>query len=904
MTIESLKSLKPLILVDGSSYLFRAYHALPPLTNSKGQPTGAIYGVLNMLKRLQKDFTPQYMAVVFDSKEPTFRKTLYPAYKANRLVMPDELQLQIEPLKKAIIALGLPLIIMPGVEADDIIAILAKKAAKQGLHTLISTGDKDLAQIVDEHTTLINTMSNTILDIEGVKQKFNVLPHQIIDYLALIGDHVDNIPGIPGVGPKTAAKWLLQYQTLENLISHVNEITGKVGDNLRQHLTELPLAKQLVSIKLDIAVPYTLSELTVTPPDPAALQTLFSELEFKNWLAEINVKIPPLPVKHDTIHYTIVNDKQTFQEWLTRLQTVTHFAMETLIADFNPLAATAKLIGIGFSLSPNENIYIPLSQEGLIPIDHTLEKHWVLSQLKPVLADSHKTIIGHHLKLTLQILAKEHINITANLWDNMLAAYVLDSASNRYDLESMVLRYLKQHVTSAEELLGKGNKQLSFYQLPVETAALYLTTRTHYSFTLHTELKEKISENQDLERVLNQIDFALLPVLSHIELHGVLIDKVMLNQQSSELQITCDQIQNQVYLLAGETFNLSSPKQLQTILFDKLKLPVSKKTPKGQASTAEDVLQELAHTYEIAKLILMHRNLTKLKTTYVDKLPLQINTITGRVHTCYQQTGTVTGRLSSKDPNLQNIPVRREEGRRIRRAFIAPLGYRLIAADYSQVELRIMAHLSQDPGLLSAFASNQDIHLSTAAEVFGVGLSEVTQDQRRNAKAINFGLMYGMSSFGLSQQLGISREQAQHYINIYFQRYPKVYQYVEESRQLAAKQGFVLTLFGRCITVADIKSNNYQRRQAAERAAINAPLQGSAADIIKLAMIDIDKQFLIQKIDAHMIMQVHDELVFEVKDEMVEITKDIIKQSMETVINLSVPLVVDIGIGNNWDEAH
>ena len=605
----------------------------------------------------------------------------------------------------------------------------------------------------------------------------------------------------------------------------------------------------------------------------------------------------------ESTQFTIINEKESLNAWLKKLASTTHLCIETLITGGVPLNAEANLIGIALAINENEAVYIPLAHKDLNG-SLQLDKAWVLAELQPIFSNPNKVLIGHNLKPILQILIKEGLKITAKLWDNMLAAYVLESSASRYDLNSIVLHHLQQNSTTLEELLGKGSKQLSFDQITLDKASHFAAENVHLGFKLFSILQDKISKKPELQNVLHEIDFSLLPVLTQIELHGVLIDVEMLNKQSQGLEITCEKTQNQVHQLAGEVFNLISPKQLQNILFEKLKLPVSKKTPKGQASTAEDVLQELARTYEIAQLLLTHRNLTKLKTTYVDKLPQQINLHTHRVHTCYQQTGTVTGRLSSKDPNLQNIPIRSEEGRKIRQAFIAPAGYKIISADYSQVELRIMAHLSQDPGLLSAFASLQDIHQSTAAEVFGVSLDQVTPNQRRSAKAINFGLMYGMSSFGLAQQLSISRQQAQDYIDIYFQRYPLVFQYINQARQLATEQGYVTTLFGRCIFVADIKSNNLQRRLAAERAAINAPLQGSAADIIKLAMIEIDKQFSQNHLPAFMIMQVHDELVFEVKENSTDEAKTIIKASMENVLDLSVPLVVDIGIGNNWDEAH
>ena len=891
----------PLILVDGSSYLFRAYHALPPLTNAKGMPTGAIYGVINMLRRLLKDYSPTHMAVVFDPKGPTFRHELYPTYKANRQVMPNDLQIQIPILFQAIEALGIPLIIVPNVEADDVIATLTHAAENEKLYTLVSTSDKDLAQIVNDQTSLINTMSNTKLDIPGVKQKFGVWPHQIIDYLTLVGDSVDNIPGIPNVGPKTAAKWLEQYQNLDNIIINAEKIAGKVGENLRNYLSELPLVRQLVKVQNNIPLSVKPSDLVLKDPNKSSLEVIFIELEFKNWLGELKTETERQLEQKDKIksHYETLLDFSAFQHWLANLTAASSFSLQIVTSQNN--TTNAKLTGFSLATEKGKAAYLPFEHNFLgAPIQ--LEKTQCTELMKAILNDPNKTLIGHNLKLLLQVLRKENLSIENKCWDNMLAAYLINSADSRFDLNALALKYLKTVSTNYEDIAGKGIKQLSFNQVPLEEACCYAAELAELSLQLYPILKTKIEEN-NLTQVLYEIELPLMPILAKIESHGVLIDIEMLAEQSEALQYKIDTIEQQVFDIAGERFNLGSPKQLQTILFEKLQLPGLKKTPTGQPSTAENVLQELAKDHEIARLILDFRTYCKLKTTYTDKLPEQVNIHTGRIHTNYQQTGTVTGRLSSKDPNLQNIPARSEEGRKIRQAFIAPPNYKIMSADYSQVELRLMAHLSQDKGLITAFAQELDIHSATAAEVFGVKLEAVTANQRRDAKAINFGLIYGMSSFGLSEQLNISRQQAQEYIDLYFSRYPKVYEYMEKSR-ITAKQGFVTTLFGRRVYLPDIHSPNQQRRIAAERAAINAPLQGSAADIIKLAMISLENCFVKNKIKAHIIMQVHDELIFEVAEDDVEISKQKIHDCMENVIPLTVPLLVDIGVGNNWDEAH
>ncbi len=890
-------SSKPFILIDGSSYLFRAYHALPPLTNTQGMPTGAIYGVLNMLRKLIKDYTPTHIAVVFDSKTKNFRHHLYPAYKANRTVMPDDLQQQIQPLFTAIRALGLPLIVVEGVEADDIIATLAKHAQQQEMPVVISTGDKDLAQLVNPQVTLINTMSQQILDEAGVQTKFGIKPEQMIDYLALVGDNVDNIPGVPGVGPKTAANWLGQYHSLDNLLKNADNITGKVGENLRNHIQQVLLGRELTTVKTDIPLPVKLEELIPSPPDNERLRQLFTELEFKTWLQDLAPADQPA---HEFSYVTVV-ERDELTAWIKKLAQTSSFAFATHAA--GPDTMQAELVGISFAILGQPAVYVPFTHD-YAGAPSQLDRAWVLQQFVPLFDDPNQVVVGHNLKSQLKILARYGIRVSAALWDCLLASYILDSSVARHELDVLALKYLSQQIQNFEQVAGKGAKQLPFNQIPLEKAAFFAAEVAQTTLLLHAALLKKLQESPELESVFNTVEMPLLPVLAKMELYGVLIDAPKLHQQSAELLKLIQALEQQVYTLAGEEFNLGSPKQLQEILYDKLKLPILKKTPTGQPSTAEEVLQELAFNYPIPQLIVTYRRLCKLKSTYTDRLPEDINSRTGRVHTSYNQTVTSTGRLSSTDPNLQNIPIRSEEGRKIRQAFIAPPNYKILAADYSQIELRIMAHLSQDPGLLAAFAQQQDVHRATAAEVYGIALAEVTSDQRRNAKVINFGLMYGMSSFGLGQQLGVSREEAQQYIDVYFHRYPGVHQYMEQARVLAAKQGYVKTLLGRRVQVADIKASNQFRRLAAERQAINGPLQGTAADIIKLAMLCIDDWLTQNRSRAHMIMQVHDELVFEVPVDEMEKVRAAVRQCMEHVMKLSVPLEVDIGVGDNWDEAH
>lgn len=890
---------KPFVLVDGSSYLFRAYYALPPLTNSKGRPTGAIYGVINMLKKLVADYQPDYVAVVFDPKGKSFRNNLYPEYKANRAVMPDELHGQIEPLFEIIKALGFPLIIEEGYEADDVIATLAKQAKRQKMKVLISTGDKDMAQLVDDKITLINTMSNHLLDRKGVEEKFGVPPEKIIDYLTLVGDSSDNIPGVPKVGPKTAAKWLQQYGSLNNLVKHAGEIKGKVGENLRNHLENLPLMRELVTLIPNIKLKEKPKNLLRGKRNQKKLIELFTELEFKNWLSELLTSEEKTAKSQS--HYTVIKDKKTFAQWLKKLNKSDLFSFDTETTNLN--AMHAQLVGLSFAIKPNEAAYVPLAHD-YVGVPNQLELKWVLQALKPLLTNPEKKIVGQNLKYDIEVLAQHDIFLKAQLWDTMLESYVLNSIGARRDLDSLSLKYLGRNTIKFEDIAGKGAKQISFNQVTIEKATAYAAEDADIALQLHHKLMPMLEADKGNMKVFSNIEMPLMPVLAKMEMHGVLIDTNMLKKQSQELLKKINDLEKEAYRLAKQTFNLNSPKQLQTILYDELKIPVLKKTPGGQPSTAEFVLQSLALDYPLPKVIIEHRSLSKLKSTYTDRLPEQVHPKTNRVHTSYNQTVTSTGRLSSNNPNLQNIPIRTEEGRKIRRAFIAPSRYRIVAADYSQVELRIVAHISKDPSLITAFENELDIHRATAAEVFGVTLEKVTPEQRRRAKAINFGLLYGMSAFGLSKQLGIERDLAQKYIDTYFERYPKVHAYMEAIRKIAKQQGYVETLLGRRLYIPEINSTNIQRRRAAERAAINAPMQGTAADIIKIAMILMDEWLDENKVEAHMIMQVHDELVFEVLEKDIKAVTQQIRKVMENAVKLSVPLRVAVNVGKNWEEAH
>ncbi|ADJ27545.1 DNA polymerase I [Nitrosococcus watsonii] len=895
-----------LILIDGSSYLFRAFHALPSLTTSKGQPTGAIYGVINMLRKLLDEYQPQYIAVVFDAKGKTFRHELFEQYKAHRPPMPEELACQIQPLHDLIRALGLPLLCMKGVEADDVIGTLARQATAQRLETLISSGDKDLAQLVNPHVNLVNTMNLSKLDPAGVKAKFNVSPEQIVDYLALVGDTVDNIPGIPGVGPKTAAKLLCQYHSLDQIMAYASDIKGKMGENLRSHLPQLPLAKQLATIRQDVSLDWSPKELQRAPPNISALRELYAALEFKSWLRELldnenSHASTPHPSTNPAPAYETVFSEESLEHWIARLKTTELFAfdLETNSLDY----MEAEIVGLSFAIQPHEAMYIPLGHEDATAPPQ-LPREQVLARLKPLLEDPRHGKVGQNLKFDRNVLANYGIELQGIHHDSMLESYVLDSTATRHNMDSLALKYLQRTTITYEMVAGKGSKQLPFNQVTIEKAAPYAAEDADISLQLHRYFWPRIQQEESLRRLYQELEIPLIPVLSRMERNGVQVDTTQLKTQSDELAARLKKLEQEAFDLAGESFNLASPKQIQAILYEKLKLPVTRKTPTGQPSTAETVLQELALDYPLPQRLLQYRTLSKLKSTYTDRLPLQVNPHTGRVHTSYHQAVTATGRLSSSDPNLQNIPIRTAEGRRIRQTFIAPPGYRLVAADYSQIELRIMAHLSEDEGLLAAFEAEEDIHQRTATEVFRTPLEEVTPEQRRSAKAINFGLIYGMSAHGLGRQLGINRTAAQHYIERYFQRYPGVKAYMDNICQQARQKGYVETLFGRRLYLPDIHSRQTQRRNQAERTAINAPMQGSAADIIKRAMIHTDGWLQKNSDNARMIMQVHDELVFEVAEDKLEITMRAIRENMTAAAQLKIPLIVEIGSGANWDEAH
>jgi DNA polymerase-1 len=895
-----------LVLIDGSSYLFRAFHALPPLATAKGQPTGAIYGVINMLRKLFDEYQPKYIGVIFDAKGKTFRNELFNQYKAHRPSMPEDLACQIQPLHDLIRALGLPLICVDGVEADDVIGTLAQQATAQCMETIISSGDKDLAQLVNSHVSLVNTMNQSKLDPEGVKTKFGVSPEQMVDYLALVGDTVDNIPGVPGIGPKTAAKLLQQYHTLDQIIAHADEIKGKMGEKLRLHQDQFPLAKQLATVRRDLSLDLNPKDLQRQSPDLPMLYKLYSTLEFKTWLRELpeNGKThtlnPEAPVGSSPSYETVLS-AEVFERWVKRLEAAALFAfdLETNSLDY----IEAEIVGLSFAIKPDEAAYVPLGHDyAAAPLQ--LPREQVLARLKPLLQDASHGKIGQNLKFDRNVLANYDISLEGIRHDSMLESYVLDSVATRHDMDSLALKYLQRTTIRYEDVAGKGARKLSFNQVAIEEAAPYAAEDADVSLQLHYYFWPHLQQNERLCRLYQEVEIPLIPVLSRMERNGVQVDTTRLKAQSNELAVHLKRLEQEAFELAGEPFNLASPKQIQAIIYDKLKLPITRKTPTGQPSTAETVLQELALDYPLPQLILEYRALSKLKSTYTDRLPLQVNSRTGRVHTSYHQAVAATGRLSSSDPNLQNIPIRSLEGRRIRQAFIAPPGYCLLAADYSQIELRIMAHLSDDEGLLTAFGSGEDIHQRTAAEIFSTRLEKVTPEQRRSAKAINFGLIYGMSAHGLARQLGISRGAAQHYIGRYFQRYPGVKAYMDSVRQQARQKGYVETLFGRRLYLPEINSRQTQRRSQTERIAINAPMQGSAADIIKKAMIRTDQWLQKKGTAARMIMQVHDELVLEVAEDKLDTTTAAIQESMMGAAQLKVPLIVDIGSGTNWDEAH
>jgi DNA polymerase-1 len=903
----------PFILVDGSSYLFRAYHALPPLMNSRGEATGAIVGVVNMLRKLIAAYQPTHMAVVFDAPGGSFRNTLYDQYKANRPPMPDDLREQIEPLHCIVEAMGLPLLMIPGVEADDVIGTLATQASQQGMHTLISTGDKDLAQLVDDHVTLINTMNDSLLDRQGVLEKFGVLPEQIVDYLALVGDSSDNIPGIPKCGPKTAVKWLTEYGSIDDLKAHAQEIKGKVGEYLRENLDQLALSQQLTTIKLDLELAQAPEDLQPKSPDLTALRNWYARIESRRLLESINQTaaddVPhqsvesPAPEEAVRTDYQVVFEQAAFSVWLEHLAAADLFSFDTETTSLDYMEA--EIVGVSFSVAPGEAAYVPVAH--CYPgVPEQLDRDWVLGQLKPLLEDPDVIKAGQNLKYDMSVLARYGINMRGIGFDTMLESYVLDSTATRHDMDSLAEKYLGVKTIKFEDVAGKGSKQLRFDQVPLEQAGPYAAEDADITLRLHQALWPSLQSEHQLAALLQDLEVPLVPVLSRIERCGVRIDAALLMKQSHELAGKMHELEQQAYTLAGRSFNLSSPKQIGQIFFEELALPVVSKTPKGAPSTAESVLQELADQgYELPALILKHRGFSKLKSTYTDKLPLMVNQQTGRVHTSYHQAVAATGRLSSSDPNLQNIPIRSEEGRRIRQAFIAEPGYRILAADYSQIELRIMAHLSGDAGLLKAFAAGVDIHRATAAEVFGADSPEgVTQEQRRSAKAINFGLIYGMSAFGLAKQLGIERGAAQSYVDLYFDRYPGVRAYMDRMRAEAHEKGYVETVFGRRLHLPEINARNKMRQAAAERTAINAPMQGTASDIIKRAMLAVDGWLEKERPPVRMIMQVHDELVFEVKEAYLEQAESKIRDFMASAATLEVPLVVDIGKGDNWDEAH
>jgi DNA polymerase-1 len=901
---------KRLILVDGSSFLFRAYHALPPLTSPQGTPTHAIYGVSSMLRKLMTDYPGDYITVVFDAPGKTFRNDLYEHYKAHRPPMPDDLRVQIEPLHNLIRAMGLPLIMEPGVEADDVLGALAQHAQQQGYRVIISTGDKDMAQLVTDDIILENTMSNSRLDVQGVMDKFGVRPDQIVDYLALIGDPIDNIPGVPKVGPKTAAKWLEQYGTLENLIADAAAVKGHCGTHLRACLDTLLLSKQLTTIKCDLNLPYSIEDLKQRPMNKAELKNLLAELGFSSWLKLLQNTAETEPVVIEDIAakaapveavYEMVLTEPHFNHWLEQLTNAPLFAFDTETTSLD--YSKAQIVGVSFAITPGKAAYVPLAHDYPGAPDQ-LNRADVLEKLRPLLEDPHKAKLGQNLKYDMHVLANHGIALRGIAHDTMLESYVLNSTATKHNMDDLAKEYLGVDTIHYEDVAGKGARQIPFQQVPLEKAAPYAAEDADITLQLHQVLRTKLQQYPTLHNLYTEIEIPLVSVLGRIERNGVLIDTAMLARQSLELANHLIAIEQHAHDLAGHTFNLGSPKQIQDILYDQLKLPIIRKTPKGQPSTEESVLQELALSFPLPKLILEHRSLSKLKSTYTDKLPQQRDNKTGRVHTSYHQAVAATGRLSSSDPNLQNIPIRSEEGRKIRQAFIAPEGYKIVAADYSQIELRIMAHLSADEGLMKAFTEGHDVHRTTAAEVFGVAPDQVTSDLRRSAKAINFGLIYGMSSFGLAQQLGLSRNQAQTYIDLYFARYPGVKNYMDSIREQARQQGYVETLFGRRLYLPEINSRNAARRQYAERTAINAPMQGTAADIIKRAMITTDQWLQRDKPDAQMIMQVHDELVFEIAEDRIDSCTAIIRELMCAAAHLEVPLLVDIDMGNNWDEAH
>lgn len=899
----------PLVLVDGSSYLYRAFHALPPLTSSKGQPTGAIKGVISMLKRLAKDYQGSTLVVVFDAKGKTFRDELFEQYKSHRPPMPDDLRRQITPIHDIVRAMGLPLLIVDGVEADDVIGTLACQHAEQGRQVVISTGDKDMAQLVSDRITLVNTMTDTHLDSAGVREKFGVPPELIIDYLALVGDKTDNIPGVPGVGEKTALSLLQNLGGLDAIYSDLEAVRSldfrgakKMPEKLAEHREQAYLSYRLATIKTDVDLEGEKANLAPGTPDKQRLLELFIELEFKAWSDELlaDEEVDAAGVSPEKNWDTILDEK-TFEAWLQRLSEAPLFAFDIETTSLNYMEA--ELVGLSFAIQPHEAVYVPVGHDYL-GAPRQLDRAWVLERLKPLLEDASRPKLGQNLKYDTSVLARHGIEVRGIAFDTMLESYVLDSTATRHDMDSLALKYLAEKTIQFVDIAGKGAGQLTFNQISLEQAAPYAAEDADVALRLHQTLWPRLEAEPALKNVFETIEMPLVPVLSRVERNGTRVDAALLREQGKEIAARLDELEREAHELAGQAFNLASPKQIGEILFDKLKLPVLKKTATGAPSTKEEVLQELALDYPLPRLLLEHRGLAKLKSTYIDKLPLMVNPTTGRVHTSYHQAGTATGRLSSSDPNLQNIPVRSAEGRRIRQAFVADKGNRILAADYSQIELRIMAHLSGDENLLQAFRDGLDIHRATAAEVFSTPLDKVTSEQRRSAKAINFGLIYGMSAFGLARQLHLGRNQAQEYIDLYFDRYPGVAAYMESTRRQAREQGYVETLFGRRLYLHDINAGNGQLRQAAERTAINAPMQGTAADIIKRAMISVDQWLAEQRLSTRMIMQVHDELVFEVPESELDKVRAEVISRMSAAAELAVPLVVEAGSGLNWDEAH
>ena len=889
----------PLILIDGSSYLYRAYHALPPLMSSKNQPTGAIRGVISMINKILLDHPNSPLAVIFDAKGKTFRHEMYKDYKANRPPMPEDLVQQIEPINQIIEALGIKLLSIKGVEADDVIGTLAKEASEAGLNTVISTGDKDMTQLVNKHIRVVNTMSNELLDEKGVEDKFGVKPKLIVDYLALVGDSSDNVPGVEKVGPKTAVKWLVEYGSLDEIIKNAEKISGKVGENLRNGMSQLHISKELVTIKKDVSLEVGVKDLTVGKRNKKLLDEIYTELEFKAWLEK--EEVPAKEVKEEVIKqskYECITKLKQLESWLTKIKNSSLLALDTETTGLDYM--DAKLVGISLSVKSGEAAYIPLGHQQ----EEQLDVDVVLKKLKPILESTKIKIVGQNIKFDRNILARYGIQLTSFENDTMLMSYVLNSTATRHNLDALAQYYLNYKTTTFEEVAGKGVKQVTFDLVPIDQAVHYASEDADITYRLHEELKSRLAKEPVLNTLLEEIEIPLITVLSDMERAGTLVNEKVLKAQSKNFSKRITKLETEAYELADQEFNLGSPKQLQEIFFEKLKYPILQKTPGGQPSTAENVLQQLSEDYELPKIILEHRTLSKLKSTYTDKLPSQISPSTGRIHTSFNQTGTSTGRLSSSDPNLQNIPIKTEDGRRIRQAFEAPKGYQLISADYSQIELRVIAHLSKDEGLLKAFKEGQDIHSSTASEVFGVDIKEVDLNQRRSAKAINFGLIYGISAFGLSKQLGINRNLAAEYMDIYFSRYPGVRKYMNTIKSETKKIGYVETLYGRRLYLPEISTGNAIRRQAAERVAINAPVQGTAADIMKKAMLSVNDSLKKQKIDAKLILQVHDELVVESHEKDTSKVKKILTDSMSKAAKLSVPLEVEIGIGKNWDQAH